>query len=136
MNILRAGTRPTERGHASSFTGVVLMDFVVEAPAPARVRATRVTFEPAARTAWHRHPLGQTLVILFGVALIGRADGTVERALPGDTVWFDPGERHWHGATPNALMSHLAIQEADEDGAVKWEEQVTDEQYARAVPSK
>jgi quercetin dioxygenase-like cupin family protein len=136
MNILRAGARPTERGPASWFTGVVLMDSVVEAPSPARVRATRVTFQPGARTAWHRHPLGQTLFILFGVALIGRADGTVERALPGDTVWFDAGERHWHGAAPDALMSHLAIQEADEEGiAVRWEEQVTDEHYAQPASS-
>jgi quercetin dioxygenase-like cupin family protein len=111
----------------------VLLDPIVEAPAPARVNAVRVTFEPAARTHWHRHPLGQALHIQAGTALIGRDDGTVERAMPGDTVWFEPGERHWHGAAPDSLMTHLAVQVADETGdATAWEEPVSDEQYGSA----
>ena len=129
MDIVRAGSRPSRRGPAEWFTGTVLIDPIVEAPAPARVQAVRVTFEPGARTAWHRHPLGQTLFVTAGVALIGRDDGTVERAQPGDTVWFAPGERHWHGATADALMTHIAIQEALDGKAVEWMEHVSDEQY-------
>jgi quercetin dioxygenase-like cupin family protein len=129
MEITPAGSRPTRPGPAEWFTGTVLLDPVIETPAPARVQVARVTFEPGARTAWHRHPLGQTLHILLGVALIGRDDGRIERANPGDTVWFEPGERHWHGATPDALMTHLAIQEALEGSAASWEEHVTDEEY-------
>jgi quercetin dioxygenase-like cupin family protein len=130
MERFPAGSRPTRRGPEEWFTGAVLLDPIAEPPAPARVQVARVTFEPGARTAWHRHPLGQTLHIVTGVALIGRADGSVERAGPGDTVWFDPGERHWHGATEDALMSHIAIQERGEDGsAASWEEHVTEEQY-------
>jgi quercetin dioxygenase-like cupin family protein len=133
MELSRSGSRSTRRGPESWFTGVVWQDPIVDDPtAPARVRATRVTFEPGARTAWHHHPFGQTLVILTGVASIGHADGTVRRATAGDTVWIDPGERHWHGAAPDSLMSHIAIQEADEEGnAVMWEEPVTDEDYTR-----
>jgi quercetin dioxygenase-like cupin family protein len=131
MDIVRAGSRPSRRGPAEWFTGTVLIDPIIEAPAPARVQAVRVTFEPGARTAWHRHPLGQTLFVTAGVALIGRDDGTVERAQPGDTVWFAPGERHWHGATADALMTHIAIQEALEGSAAAWEEHVTDEEYGR-----
>jgi quercetin dioxygenase-like cupin family protein len=132
VEIIPAGSRPTQRGPESWFTGVVLLDPVLEARAPARVVVIRVTFEPGARTAWHRHPVGQALLVVAGVALIGRADGKVRRAMPGDTVWFEPGERHWHGAAPDALMTHLAIQEADADGnAATWEEHVSDEEYHR-----
>jgi quercetin dioxygenase-like cupin family protein len=130
MELFRAGSRASGRGPGEWFAGVVLLDPIIEAPEPARVQAVRVTFEPGARTAWHRHPLGQALFIVAGVALIGRSDGTVERAAPGDTVWFDPGERHWHGATAEALMTHIAIQERDDDGSpAMWEEHVTDEEY-------
>jgi quercetin dioxygenase-like cupin family protein len=134
MEIVQPGSRPAQRPPAEWFSGVVFLETLVEAPAPARVRAARVTFEPGARTAWHRHPLGQLLVIASGVALIGHEDGTVEQAAPGATVWFDPGERHWHGATADAPMTHVAIQEADESGSVvAWEEHVSDEQYARGA---
>lgn len=122
MDIVRAGSRPSRRGPAEWFTGTVLIDPIVEAPAPARVQAVRVTFEPGARTAWHRHPLGQTLFVTAGVALIGRDDGTVERAQPGDTVWFAPGERHWHGAGPSTHMVHTAVSL----GETRWEDPVTD----------
>jgi quercetin dioxygenase-like cupin family protein len=132
MEIIPAGSRTTQRGPESWFTGVVLLDPIIEAEAPARMRVTRVTFEPGARTAWHRHPLGQCLFIVAGVALIGRGDGPVQRVTPGDTVWFEPDERHWHGAAPDALMTHMAIQDADTDGnAVTWEEHVTDKEYRR-----
>src|SRR3954462_8472117 len=128
MERFPAGSPPTRRGPEEWFTGVVLLDPIAEHPAPARVQVARVTFEPGARTAWHRHPLGQTLHIVAGVALIGRADGSVERAGPGDTVWFDPGERRWHGAIEDALMSHIAIQERGDDGrASSRKEHVTEE---------
>ena len=133
MQIIPPGARPTRRGPDDWFTGVVMLDPIMEAPPPARVQAVRVTFEPGARTAWHRHPFGQTLLIVAGVALIGRTDGGVARAAPGSTVWFDAGERHWHGAAPDCLMSHIAIQEADTDGrATAWEEHVSDDEYGRA----
>jgi quercetin dioxygenase-like cupin family protein len=132
MDIVQPGSKPAQRGPGDWFTGVVFLEPLVEAPAPARVRAVRVTFEPGARTAWHRHPLGQALLVVSGVALIGHDDGTVDRVTPGGTVWFEPGERHWHGASPDAPMTHIAIQEAGEDGsAAAWEEHVTDEEYGR-----
>jgi quercetin dioxygenase-like cupin family protein len=132
MEIIPAGSRASQVGPESWFTGVVFLDPIVEARPPARLRVTRVTFEPGGRTAWHRHPFGQALFIVAGVALIGRSDGTVERATPGDTVWIEPDERHWHGAAPDSLMTHIAIQEADADGtAVTWEEHVSDEEYNR-----
>lgn len=135
MELRRAGSLPTGRGSPDWFTGTVWQDRIVEAPAPARVRAVRVTFEPGARTNWHTHPLGQTLHVLAGNALVQRRGGPVELARPGDTVWIPPGEEHWHGATPDALMVHLAIQEADADGtAAVWLEPVADDDY-RAQPA-
>jgi quercetin dioxygenase-like cupin family protein len=132
MEIVRANTRRSDRGPEDWFSGSVWLEPIVRAPAPARVRALRVTFAPRARTAWHRHPFGQALEIVSGRALVGRADGTVEELTAGDTVWFEPAERHWHGASPDGVMVHIAIQEADEDGRqARWEEHVTDEQYGR-----
>jgi len=130
MEIFPAGTRPSRPGPQEWFTGQVWLDEIVAAPEPSRVRANSVTFAPGARTAWHTHPFGQALVITTGAALIGRADGTVERVAAGGSVWFEPGERHWHGATPDAVMAHTAIQEAGPDGsAATWFEHVSDEEY-------
>jgi quercetin dioxygenase-like cupin family protein len=133
MDMIRAVNREPAAGPADWFTGDVVIELINAAPAPARVQIARVTFQPGARTAWHRHPLGQTLVIEAGTALIGREDGSVVRAEPGDAVWFAAGERHWHGATADAAMTHMAIQEAGEDGkATNWEEHVGDDAYATA----
>ena len=129
MEIKRAGSRPSGRGPAEYFTGAVRQDPIVEAPEPARVRAVAVSFEPGARTAWHTHPLGQTLHVTAG---LGRAQvwgGPVQELRPGDTVWIPPGEKHWHGAAPTVAMSHIAIHEALEGRHVEWLEQVSDEQY-------
>ena len=131
MDIKRCGSRPSGKGQAEYFTGSVRMDPVVEAPQPARVRSVVVTFEPGARTAWHTHPLGQTLYVLSGLGLAQRDGGPVEEIRPGDTVWFGPGERHWHGAGPATGMTHLAIHEALDGKHVDWLEHVTDEQYAK-----
>ena len=129
MNITRAGSHPSTKGSAEWFTGTVRIDPLFTAPAPARASGAAVTFEPGARTAWHTHPLGQTLVVLFGRGLAQREGGPVEEIRPGDVVWFAPGEKHWHGATPTTTMSHIAIQEALDGKAVDWMEKVTDEQY-------
>ena len=132
MDIKRSGSRPSGPGPADWFTGTVRIDPLVAAPAPARVAAVSVTFEPGARTAWHTHPLGQTLIITFGCGLVQKEGGPVEEIRPGDVVFFEPGERHWHGATPTAAMAHIAIQEQLDGTAVTWMEKVTDEQYHRA----
>ncbi len=129
MDIKPAGARPSEPASPDYFTGTVRLDPVVSAPEPARIRAATVTFEPGARTAWHTHPLGQTLVILSGAGLAQTDGGPVTPLRPGDTVWFAPGEKHWHGAAPHCAMSHLAIQEALDGKAVDWLEHVTDAQY-------
>jgi quercetin dioxygenase-like cupin family protein len=129
MDIKRAGSRPSGKGPADYFTGAVRVDPVIEAAAPARVRAAVVTFEPGARTAWHTHPLGQALFVMSGLGLAQRWDGPIEEIRPGDTVWFEPGEKHWHGAAPTTAMTHLAIQEALDGSPVDWLEHVTDEQY-------
>ena len=130
MNITRANTTNSKRGPANYFTGTVWLDDIV-APAASSVRVVRVTFEPEARTAWHTHPFGQTLHILSGIARVQRAGGRVEEVLPGDTVWFEPNERHWHGAAPGNLMSHLAVQQCDASGsAATWAEHVTDAEYS------
>jgi quercetin dioxygenase-like cupin family protein len=134
MKIVHSGERPSARGPAEYFTGAVRVDPVVEAPEPARVRASLVTFEPGARTAWHTHPLGQTLLVTAGLGRAQSAGGPVREIRPGDTVWFAPGERHWHGAAPAAGMTHLAIQEALDGSPVAWLEQVSDADY-RAEPS-
>ena len=131
MEIVRAGSRQPRPGPPEWFTGSVSLDPLVQAPAPARVNSARVTFQPRARTHWHHHPFGQALLIEAGSALIGHADGTVRRAGPGDVVWFDADERHWHGATADAAMTHVAIQEAGADGnATSWAEPVSEQQYA------
>ncbi|MBW4710650.1 cupin domain-containing protein [Roseobacter sp. YSTF-M11] len=124
MNITRAGTTASEVGSASYFSGAVRLDPLISAPDPARLRAAVVTFEPAARTAWHTHPLGQTLVILSGFGRAQSEGGPVQDLRPGDVIWFAPGEKHWHGATPTTAMSHLAMQEAQDGIAVTWLEQV------------
>ena len=133
MDIVSAGA-PTRRGPAEWFTGAVWQDAIVEAPPPARIRAVRVTFEPGARTAWHTHPLGQTLHVLSGVGRAQVWNGPVREIRPGDTVWIPPGEKHWHGAAPATQMVHLAMQEALDGVHVAWLEHVSDAQYA-ADPS-
>ena len=130
MNILRAANQATKRGPADYFSGTVwLEDFSAAAPAT-RSRVVRVTFEPGARTAWHTHPHGQLLHIVSGLGRVQKSGGEVVEVHAGDTVWFEPGERHWHGAAPNSVMTHLAVQQADETGsAATWLEQVTDAEY-------
>ena len=129
MEIRRVGSRPSGRGPAEWFTGSVRMDPLVDASEPARVAGTMVTFEPGARTAWHTHPLGQTLIVTAGCGWAQREGGPVEEIRPGDVVWIAPGEKHWHGATATTGMTHIAIQEKQGGKAVDWLEQVTDEQY-------
>lgn len=131
MKIERCGSRPSVTPPSSYFTGSVRQDPLVEAPAPARVRAISVTFEPGARTAWHTHPLGQTLLVSSGSGLAQRRGGPVEAIRAGDVVWFEPGEEHWHGASPTTAMTHIAIQEALDGKSVDWLEPVSDEDYAR-----
>jgi quercetin dioxygenase-like cupin family protein len=130
MNIKRAGSQPSGRGPAEYFTGQVRLDPLNSPPDPARVAMALVTFEPGARTAWHTHPLGQTLIVTSGCGRAQRQGGPVEEIRPGDVVWFEPGEKHWHGAAPGTAMSHIAIQEKLNGSAVDWLEQVTDDQYA------
>ena len=129
VEIKRAGSQPSQKGPAEWFTGTVRIDPLFAAPAPARAAGAAVTFEPGARTAWHTHPLGQTLVVLSGLGLVQREGGGIEEIRPGDVVWFAPGERHWHGASPRTAMTHIAIQESLDGKAVEWLEHVTDEQY-------
>jgi len=129
MEIKRSGSRPSGKGPAEYFTGAVRIDPLFEAPEPARVRSASVTFEPGARTAWHTHPLGQTLIVTFGIGWVQRWGGPVEEIRPGDVVWFAPGEKHWHGATRTTAMMHVAVQEALNGSPVDWMEQVSDEQY-------
>ncbi len=117
---------------ADAFCGTVWQDPIIEAPAPARVRSARVTFEPGARTAWHTHPLGQTLYVLSGLGHVQTWGGPVRVIRAGDVVWIPPGEKHWHGASPKAAMVHVAVQEAQDGKHVDWLEHVTDEQYAVA----
>jgi len=134
MKITRAQTIPTKRGPAEYFTGTVWLNEVNPAPFESDVRAAMVTFEPGARTAWHTHPHGQLLQITSGIARVQKAGGEVIEVRAGDAVWFEPGERHWHGAAPNHLMVHLAIQRADDTGrAVTWLEPVSDGEYAAEV---
>lgn len=131
MDIKRSGSRPSGKGPAEYFTGSVRVDPLIEAKEPARVRGAHVTFEPGARTAWHTHPLGQTLIVTSGLGWVQRHDGPVEEIRPGDVVWFEPGEKHWHGATAATAMTHIAIQEALNGSAVAWMEKVSDEDYRR-----
>jgi quercetin dioxygenase-like cupin family protein len=130
MEIKRGGSRPSGKGSADYFTGQVRQDPVIEAPEPARVRAVMVTFEPGARTAWHTHPLGQTLLVTAGLGRAQAWGGPIEEIRPGDTVSFAPGEKHWHGAAPTVAMTHLAIHEALDGRHVDWLEQVSEAQYA------
>lgn len=129
MQIHRAGSRASVSPNPDYFTGQVRMDPILSAPDPGRTNAIVVTFEPAARTAWHTHPLGQTLYILSGLCLAQTEGGPVQEFRPGDTLWFAPGEKHWHGAAPTVGMSHLAIQEMQDGSAADWLEQVSDTQY-------
>lgn len=131
MKIERIGTRPSDAGSAEYFTGKVRIDPLMSAPDPARVACARVTFEPGARTAWHTHPLGQTLIVTEGCGWAQRDGGPVEEIRPGDVVWFAPGEKHWHGAAATTAMTHIAIQEKLDGKAVDWLEQVSDAQYRR-----
>jgi quercetin dioxygenase-like cupin family protein len=129
MEIKRAGSQPSAKGPADWFTGAVRIDSSFKGAAPARVAGAIVTFEPGARTAWHTHPLGQTLIVTAGCGRVQRWGGPVEEIRPGDVVWFPPGEKHWHGAGPTAAMTHIAVQEQLEGQAVDWLEKVSDEQY-------
>lgn len=129
MHIKRIGSQPSENGAAEYFTGTVRFDPLFEAPAPARVAGLSVTFEPGARTAWHTHPLGQTLIVTAGSGRARRWDGPIEEIHPGDVISFAPGEKHWHGASPTTAMTHIAIQERVDGKAVDWMEKVSDEQY-------
>ncbi|MFL5493455.1 MAG: cupin domain-containing protein [Gemmatimonadales bacterium] len=129
MEIRRSGSQPSGKGPADWFTGVVRIDPLLEAPEPARVVGASVTFEPGARTAWHTHPLGQTLIVTTGCGWAQRWGGPREEIRPGDVIWFPPDERHWHGATKTTAMTHIAVQERLDGKTVNWMEQVSDEQY-------
>jgi len=129
MEIKRSGSQPSGKGPAEYFTGTVRIDPLFNPPDPARVAMAQVTFEPGARTAWHTHPLGQTLIVTAGSGRVQRDGGPIEDIHPGDVVFFAPGEKHWHGAAPTTAMSHIAIQEKLNGSPVDWMEHVTDEQY-------
>ncbi|HEY4733635.1 MAG TPA: cupin domain-containing protein [Gemmatimonadaceae bacterium] len=131
MEIKRVGSTPSAKGPADWFTGTVRIDALFQAPQPARVAGAAVTFEPGARTAWHTHPLGQTLLVTAGLGRAQREGEAIQEIRPGDVVWFAPGEKHWHGASPTMAMTHIAIQEALDGKPVDWMEKVTDEQYER-----
>ena len=131
MDITRNGAQPSGKGPADWFTGTVRIDPLFQVKAPAFVSGAHVTFEPGARTAWHTHPLGQHLIVTAGCGLVQRWSGPIEEIRPGDVVWFPPGEKHWHGATPTTAMSHIAIQEQQDGKVVDWMEKVSDEQYRR-----
>ena len=129
MDIKRAGTQPSTKGPEAWFTGTVRIDARFNGSDGARVGGATVTFEPGARTAWHTHPRGQTLLVTAGLGRVQREGGPVEEIRPGDIVWFAPHEKHWHGAAPHCAMSHIAIAEALDGKSVDWMEHVTDEQY-------
>jgi quercetin dioxygenase-like cupin family protein len=129
MEIKRAGSQPSGQGPPEWFTGRVRVDPLFTAPDPARAAGASVTFEPGARTAWHTHPLGQTLVVIAGCGRAQREGGAVEEIRPGDVLWFAPGEKHWHGASPTTAMTHIAIHERLDGRTVDWLEPVTDAQY-------
>jgi len=131
MEITRVGSQPSAKGSEDWFTGTVRIDASFQRSAPARVGGATVTFEPGAHTAWHTHPLGQTLIVIAGSGRIQREGGAVEEIRAGDTVWFAPGEKHWHGASPTTAMTHIAIAEALDGKAVEWMEKVSDTQYGR-----
>jgi len=129
MDIMRAGSRPSAKGPAEWFTGTVRIDPLFQAGDPARAAGASVTFEPGARTAWHTHPLGQTLIVTAGFGRAQRWGGPIEEIRPGDVVWFPPNEKHWHGASPTTALTHIAVQEALGGKVVDWMEEVSDEQY-------
>ena len=129
MKVTRNGSQASAKGPADWFTGAVRLDQPFQAADPARVAGAVVTFEPGARTAWHTHPLGQTLIVTSGCGWAQREGGPVEEIRPGDVIWFEPGEKHWHGATPTTAVTHIAIQEKLDGNAVDWLEHVSDEQY-------
>ncbi|TPK82699.1 cupin domain-containing protein [Mesorhizobium sp. B2-4-13] len=129
MEITRSGSQHSAKGPAEYFTGTVRIDAPFKGSDPARVGGATVTFEPGARTAWHTHPLGQTLIVLSGAGLVQCEGGPIQHIRPGDIIWFAPGEKHWHGASPTTAMSHIAIAEALDGKVVDWMEHVTDEQY-------
>jgi quercetin dioxygenase-like cupin family protein len=131
MEIPRNGSQPSRKGPTEYFTGSVRIDPLFQAPEPARVTSASVTFEPGARTAWHTHALGQTLIITSGLGWVQRAGSPTEEVRPGDAVWSSPGEKHWHGATPTTAMTHIAIQESLNGKNVDWIEHVDDEQYRK-----
>ncbi|MDB5367595.1 MAG: cupin [Rhodospirillales bacterium] len=133
MNIQRNASVPSRKGPAEYFTGSVRIDTPFQAPDPARAGGAIVTFEPGARTAWHTHPLGQTLIVTSGLGWTQRENGPIEEIRPGDVVWIPPGEKHWHGATDATAMTHVAIAEMLDGKAVEWLEHVTDEQYRAAA---
>lgn len=129
MEIKRSGSQPSSKGSPEYFTGMVRVDPLFQAHEPARGLGASVTFEPGARTAWHTHPLGQTLIVTAGCGQAQRWGDPIEQIRPGDVIWFAPGEKHWHGATATTAMTHIAIQERLDGKAVEWLEQVSDEQY-------
>jgi quercetin dioxygenase-like cupin family protein len=131
MDIKRVGSQPSTKGPEDWFTGTVRIDPLFQANDPARAAGNTVTFEPGARTAWHTHPLGQTLIVMTGFGWVQREGGPIEDIRPGDVVWFAPGEKHWHGASPTTAMTHIAIQENQNGKVVDWMEKVTDEQYKK-----
>jgi quercetin dioxygenase-like cupin family protein len=136
MDIKRIGSQASDKGPSEWFTGTVRIDPLFQAPAPAHVRCASVTFEAGARTAWHTHPLGQTLIVTAGCGWVQRDGGPVDEIHPGDVVWFPPGEKHWHGATATTAMTHIAIQEQLDGKTVDWMEKVSDEQYRRATAAR
>jgi quercetin dioxygenase-like cupin family protein len=135
MDIKRSGSRPSGKGPAEYFTGNVRIDPLFEAPDPARVRGASVTFEPGARSAWHTHPLGQTLIVTSGCGWVQSEGAPKMEIRPGDVVWCPPKEKHWHGATPTTAMTHIAIQEQLDGKVVEWMEKVSDEQYKAVQPA-
>jgi quercetin dioxygenase-like cupin family protein len=135
MNIKKRGSQPSSKGLAENFTGNVRIDPLFEAPDPARVRGASVSFEPGARTAWHTHPLGQTLIVTSGCGWVQNESSPKEEIQRGDVVWCPPREKHWHGATPTTGMTHIAIQEALDGKVVEWMEKVSDEQYQAVQPA-
>jgi quercetin dioxygenase-like cupin family protein len=135
MEIKRGGSQPSAKGPEGYFTGTVRIDAPFSGSDGARVGGATVTFEPGARTAWHTHPLGQTLLVMSGFGRVQREGGPIEEIRPGDIVWFAPGEKHWHGAAPNCAMTHIAIAEALDGKVVDWLDKVTDEQYGASRES-
>ncbi len=133
MNITRAGSQPSARGSIGTFTGTVRIDPLFDQPEPSRILGASVTFEPCARTFWHTHPLGQTLIVTAGRGRVQRWGGPIEAIQPGDVVWIEPGEKHWHGAAPSTAMTHVAIVEKLAGSGVDWIEPVSDEQYNEAI---